>query len=66
MSCVDETAQCFERQFGSQNAKDRTRASVSFEARKTKYTADGGQEYWDALYTAGLISEEQHANKRVD
>ncbi|PWM49357.1 MAG: hypothetical protein DBX39_04950 [Bacillota bacterium] len=65
MSCVDETAQCFERQFGSQNAKDRTRAAVSFEARKTKYTADGGQEYWDALYTAGLITEEEHANKHV-
>ena len=66
MSCVDETAQCFERQFGSQNAKDRTRASVSFEARKTKYTANGGEEYWDALYERGLITEEQHANKRVD
>lgn len=66
MSCVDESAQCFERQFGSQNAKDRTRATVSFEARKTKYTANDGTEYWDALYERGLITEEQHANKRVD
>lgn len=66
MSCVDEQAQCFERQFGSQNAKDRTRAAVSFEARKTLYTANDGEEYWDALFEHGLITAEEHANKHVD
>ncbi len=64
-SCISGKSQCFERQFGSQNAADRMRAKDSFNAKKDKYLANNGQEYWDALYNMGLITQEQHANKQI-
>ena len=55
--CTATTAGGIEKQFGSQNSKDRTRASVSFEAKKNLWTANDNEKFWNALISAGYIKE---------
>ena len=44
-----------ERQFGSQEPSDRTRASVSYNAKKDTYSVNSNKKYWDILRNNGLI-----------
>lgn len=53
--CTDTTAKMIEKQFGSQNSKDRTRAADSFKAKKDLWTANDNEKFWNALISAGYI-----------
>ena len=55
--CTDTVATAIEKQFGSQNSKDRTRAVDSFEAKKALWTASDNEKFWNALISAGYIKE---------
>ena len=55
--CTDTVAAGIEKQFGSQNANDRTRAVASFNAKKELWTANDNQKFWDALISLGYIKE---------
>lgn len=55
--CTDTLATAIEKQFGSQNSKDRTRAVDSFNAKKALWTANDNEKFWNALISAGYIKE---------
>ena len=54
--CTDTAAVMIEKQFGSQNSADRTRAVDSFQAKKDLWTANDNEKFWNALISYGLIS----------
>lgn len=49
------TGYSIEKQFGSQNSNDRTRASKSYQDKKDLWSANNAAKYWDALRNKGLI-----------
>lgn len=50
-------ADSIEKQFGSQSAADRTRASASFQAKKELWTADDDDKYWQEMIAQGYVTE---------
>lgn len=54
--CSD-SGRSIEKQFGSSNAKDRTTAIDSYNAKKAAYTANDNKKFWDDLMSAGIIKE---------
>ena len=55
--CTNTLAGGIEKQFGSQNAKDRTRAVDSFNAKKALWTANNNEKFWNTLISMGYIKE---------
>ena len=49
------TGYSIEKQFGSQNSNDRTRASKSYQDKKDLWSANNAAKYWDTLRNKGLI-----------
>jgi hypothetical protein len=56
-TCEAVLAGSIEKQFGSQNASDRTRAVDSFNAKKTLWTANDNEKFWNTLISMGYIKE---------
>ena len=56
-TCTDTLAGMIEKQFGSQNSADRTRAVDSFEAKKTLWTENDNEKFWNTLISMGYIKE---------
>ena len=54
--CTDTAAGMIEKQFGSQNSADRTTAADSFAAKKTLWTANDNEKFWNELISKGYIS----------
>ena len=55
--CTDTAAGMIEKQFGSQNTKDRTTAADSFAAKKALWTANDNEKFWNELLSKGYITE---------
>lgn len=56
-TCTETVAGMIEKQFGSQNSADRTRAVDSFEAKKTLWTQNDNEKFWNTLISMGYIKE---------
>ena len=56
-TCADPLSGGIEKQFGSQNSNDRTRAIDSFNAKKNLWTANNNEKFWNTLLAMGYIKE---------
>ena len=56
-TCTAVNAGGIEKQFGSKNAKDRTRAVDSFNAKKELWTKNDNEKFWNTLISMGYIKE---------
>lgn len=54
--CTDTIADMIEKQFGSVTGKDRTRAAVSFNAKKELWTRDDNDKFWTELISKGFVN----------
>ena len=56
-TCEAINAGGIEKQFGSKNSKDRTRAVDSFNAKKELWTKNDNEKFWNTLISMGYIKE---------
>lgn len=56
-TCEAVNAGGIEKQFGSKNSKDRTRAVDSFKAKKDLWTKNNNEKFWNTLISLGYVKE---------
>lgn len=55
--CTDASLGMIEKQFGSQKAKDRVRAIDSYNSKKTSWSANDNEKFWNELISNGIIDK---------